>query len=569
MQELNEILSLIDSYIGGASWFVYFLLGTGAFFTIYLGFPQIRYFGHALKIVRGKFDKEGDEGDTSHFQALATALSGTVGTGNIAGVAFAIHLGGPAALFWMIVTAFLGMTTKFVEVTLSHKYREKAHDGSIAGGPMYYMKNAFNGTPLGPTMKVVAVMFAIATILSSFGTGNMPQINSIASALFTTFGIDQMITGGVLAIVLGIVIIGGIKRIAKVTEKLVPGMAIIYFIGAISVIIYNIENLVPGFISIFSDIFSGTSATGGFLGASIAYAFNRGVNRGLFSNEAGQGSAPIAHAAAKAHEPVSEGLVAILEPFIDTIVICTLTGLVLLSSGVWNEKIENQFQGADMEIMAGMYDETNPEDQNKLFKHLTGDISLPLHNGTLTVEKGIVQEPVTIIHARSIAENTKVYLGENLFSGTIKIEQGKVVAPVNGEQEYIFKGKSLVHSIPLTSEAFTRSYFGEYGQYIISLGILLFAFSTAISWSYYGGRATNFLFGSEYIIYYRIAYVIGFFFAAFTDTTIIWTLSGITIALMTVPNLVGILLLRKEMKQTVQDYWSDFKSNWPGEKTPE
>jgi len=320
MQKLNDILLIIDSYLGGSEWFVFLLLGTGLFFTIYLKFPQIRYFKHALKVVTGKFDKKTDEGDASHFQALATALSGTVGTGNIAGVALAIHLGGPAALFWMIVTAFFGMTTKFVEVTLSHKYREKASDGSIAGGPMYYMKNKLN-------MKWLAAMFAVATVFSSFGTGNMPQINSISNSVYSTFGVDQIITGAVLAVLLGVVIIGGISRIVQITDKLVPAMALIYLIGSFSVIFYNYENIIPSLESIFGDLFTGSAASGGFLGATIAFAFNRGVNRGLFSNEAGQGSAPIAHAAAKAHEPVSEGMVAILEPFIDTILICSLTSL--------------------------------------------------------------------------------------------------------------------------------------------------------------------------------------------------------------------------------------------------
>ncbi|MFW5761547.1 MAG: alanine:cation symporter family protein, partial [Cyclobacteriaceae bacterium] len=197
--ELNEWLKLIDSWIGGHLWFVLFLLGTGLFFTLYLNFPQFRYFRHALSIVRGKYDKEGDEGDTSHFQALATALSGTVGTGNIAGVAFALHLGGPAALFWMLVTAFFGMTTKFVEVTLSHKYREKTEDGTMAGGPMYYMKNRLN-------LKWMAIIFAAATVISSFGTGSLPQIRSISDAMQSTFGIDYIITGAVLAILLALVI---------------------------------------------------------------------------------------------------------------------------------------------------------------------------------------------------------------------------------------------------------------------------------------------------------------------------------------------------------------------------
>jgi AGCS family alanine or glycine:cation symporter len=209
MQEIQEVLSLIDGYIGGSGWFAYFLLLTGVFFTVYLKFPQIRYFRHAVKVVKGKFDKSGDEGDTSHFQALATALSGTVGTGNIAGVALALYLGGPAALFWMLVTAAVGMTTKFVEVTLSHKYREKTQDGTMAGGPMYYMKNAqfrIFGRPI--KMKWMAGIFALATVFSSFGTGNLPQINSISNSVLATFGVERWISGLVLAALLALVIIG-------------------------------------------------------------------------------------------------------------------------------------------------------------------------------------------------------------------------------------------------------------------------------------------------------------------------------------------------------------------------
>jgi alanine or glycine:cation symporter, AGCS family len=555
MEELNSILSVIDSNIGGASWFVYLLLGTGVFFTIYLRFPQFRYFAHAIRIVRGKYDKKGDEGDASHFQALATALSGTVGTGNIAGVALAIHLGGPAAIFWMLVTALLGMTTKFVEVTLSHKYREKTEDGSISGGPMYYMKNKLN-------MKWMAAIFAIATVISSFGTGNLPQINSISNSIFATFGIDQMITGGVLAVILGFVIIGGIKRIASVTEKLVPVMAIIYVIGALGVILYNYENIIPSFQSIFADIFTGSSATGGFLGASIAFAFNRGVNRGLFSNEAGQGSAPIAHAAARANEPVSEGMVSILEPFIDTVVICTLTGLVLLSSGVWNQKVVNQFQMADLEVLNRTYQENSEADRQELSAYLRNEGSIAYFNGELDIQNGVIQNEVTLLNSRSIAEEVKVAQNGSPYTGAVAVSNGRVNDQGGA---IVFEGSSLLHSAPLTAEAFKRGILGDFGQYIIAIGLLLFAFSTAISWSYYGSRAMTYLFGSSSIKYYNVFYVIAFFFGAFTDTTIVWTLAGIAIALMTIPNLIGILLLRKDMKQTVDQYWEDFNKEH-GEK---
>ena len=557
MNNLNNILSLIDSHIGGSQWFVFLLLGTGIFFTIYLKFPQFRYLKHSLRIVRGKFDLEGDKGDTSHFQALTTALSGTVGTGNIAGVAFAIHLGGPPALFWMLMTAAVGMTTKFVEVTLSHKYRETAADGSIAGGPMYYMKNRLH-------LKWLAAIFAVATIFSSFGTGSLPQINSIANSALETFGIDPKITGIILTVLLGAVIIGGIKRIAKVTSTLVPFMAIFYFIGAISVIAYNYQNILPSLEAIFGNVFTGTAAAGGFLGGSIAFAFNRGVNRGLFSNEAGQGSAPIAHAAARAHEPVSEGLVALLEPFIDTIIICTLTGLVIVTSGVWSEKMENVFQKTDMIVLAKTYNDQNKKDANQLYNFLDGKTELPLFSGKLNVNNGVIENQPTIINARSVAEDVKVWVNNQPYTGSLEFEDGKIVS----DEGATFSGKSLMHSAPLTTVAFTRSWFGDYGKYIVSIGLLMFAFSTAISWSYYGDRAVTYLLGSKKVIYYHIIYVIGFFFASFTDTTIIWTLSGITIALMTIPNLFGILSLAKEMKSEVKLFWKEYALRYPGEKVP-
>ncbi|MCA1760062.1 MAG: amino acid carrier protein [Bacteroidales bacterium] len=557
MNKLNEILSVIDGYIGGSQWFVFLLLGTGLFFTIYLKFPQFRYLKYSLRIVRGKFDKAGDIGDTSHFQALTTALSGTVGTGNIAGVALAIHLGGPAALFWMLVTAAVGMTTKFVEVTLSHKYREQAEDGSISGGPMYYMKNRLN-------MKWLAVIFAVATVLSSFGTGSLPQINSISNSMFETFGINHMLTGGILAVLLGFVIIGGIKRIAKVTSRLVPIMALVYFIGAIAVIIYNYENIIPSIAAIFGDVFTGSAAVGGFLGGSIAFAFNRGVNRGLFSNEAGQGSAPIAHAAARAHEPVSEGLVALLEPFIDTIIICSLTGLVLLSSGVWTEKYDNKFQEADLVFLNETYSETNAQEVENLHQYLIGNTNIEVFTGSFAVDEGVIQNQPTILHSRSVAEDVKVWFNNQPFSGQIDVKNGKLVSKTGLN----LSGKSLLHSAPLTTIAFTKSWFGDYGKYIVAIGLLMFAFSTAISWSYYGDRAITYLFGSSKVIYYHIIYVIGFFLASFTDTTIIWTLSGITIALMTIPNLFGILSLAKEMKNEVKLFWKEYADRYPGEKVP-
>lgn len=550
MEAINNFLLLLDSYLGSAAYFPYILLGVGIFFTLYLGFPQIRFFGHAWKVVSGKFDKKGAQGDTSHFQALSTALSGTVGTGNIGGVALAIFLGGPAALFWMWVTAFLGMTTKFVEVTLSHKYRVKTEDGTMAGGPMYYMDRRLN-------MKWLAVIFAIATIISSFGTGNMPQINNIAQSMEMSFGFDPMLTGGVLAIMLAMVIIGGIKRIAAVTSKIVPIMGVLYVIGALSVVFYNIDQIGPSFAAIFTDAFTGSAATGGFLGATFAYAFNRGVNRGLFSNEAGQGSAPIAHAAARADEPVSEGLVSILEPFIDTIIVCTLTGLVILSSGVWNQKHENIFSRTDLEIVAGNYDDKVDADRTALYHYLnsTDENTIEKYTGTIQVVDGAaVSNGYTMLHARSVAENVQfIVAGEDPYTGTLRIDNGRLM-----KEDIVIVGDSLVHSAALTSIAFSNGFLGSAGEYIVPISLMLFAFSTAIAWSYYGDRAVVYLFGQKGVMPYRIIYVAGFFVASFADTTLVWTLSYVAIVLMTLPNLLGIFLLRREMKDTVKAYWQDF-----------
>lgn len=551
MEAFHNILKSMDGMLGGAWWFPYVLLGTGFFFTIYLKFPQVRYFRHAWKVVTGKYDKANSPGDTSHFRALTTALSGTVGTGNIGGVAFALFLGGPAALFWMWATAFFGMTTKFVEVTLSHKYRDKTPDGSMAGGPMYYMDKRLN-------MKWLAVAFAIATVISSFGTGNLPQSNGIATSIESTFGYEPLMVGSILGILLALVILGGITRIAAVTSKIVPLMALIYVVGAFAVIFANLENVGPAFVSVFSDVFTGSAATGGFLGATIAYAFNRGVNRGLFSNEAGQGSAPIAHAAAKTDEPVSEGMVSILEPFIDTIIICTITGLVILSSGVWKEKHMNTFDRSDMRILAGTYVETDATDKETLFAYIN-DIDghgITDYTGEIQVVNGkAVNTGFTIINARSFAENVTFSIGEPVdnYTGTLKVIDGNLM-----KDSIIVTGESLIHSASLTALAFTKGFFGESGKYIVSIGLLLFAFSTAIAWSYYGDRAMTYLLGPRSVMPYRVVYVAGFVWAAVSDTTLVWTLSAVAIVVMTLPNLFGIFLLRKEMKDSVAEYWERF-----------
>lgn len=341
MQAPIDWLTAFTGQIAGLLWgnplTLLLLLGTGLYLTLRLGLIQLRGFRHATQLVGGRYTDPSHQGEVSHFQALATALSATVGTGNIAGVATAITLGGPGALFWMWMTAFFGMATKFTECTLALKFREVAPDGSVAGGPMYTLLH-------GLKMKRMAVLFAVFALVASFGIGNMVQANSVVDGIafiWPELRQDAWLVGVVMAILVGLVILGGVKRIARVAAALVPFMAILYIAAALIVLFNHIEAIPGAFVTIFNYALNPWAVGGAAVGEAIRW----GVARGLFSNEAGLGSSPMAHAAAKTNEPVREGLVAMLEPFIDTLVICTMTGLVIVVSGAWEVRPE-EMKGA-------------------------------------------------------------------------------------------------------------------------------------------------------------------------------------------------------------------------------
>lgn len=550
MVAFNDFLLLLDGYLSGSWWFPAFLIGTGIYFTAYLGFPQFKFFAHGWRIVTGKYAKQDTKGETSPFEALTTAMSGAVGTGNIGGVALAIWIGGPAAIFWMWITAIFGMTTKFVEVTMAHKYRTTLTDGSISGGPMYYIEKGFNKRWAG-------VIFAALMMICAIGSGNMPQINNIAVVLDSTFSIPKLATGLILGVMLWLIIAGGIKRIAKIASKLVPVMAVIYFGGALVVIVENYQNIIPSLHSIFSQVFSGSAAAGGFLGASFAMSLKLGVARGLYSNEAGQGSSPIAHASAKAEHSVEQGMVSILEPFIDTIVVCSVTALVILSSGAWTQKYENTFERSSMAIFDGSYTESNEGDVEELGKYIldarnftSNTTTVKNYSGNLNIVDGLLQQnDITIFHNNSIAEDVQFIEGGEPFTGSLEIIDGDI------ENSSIkVEGKSLIHSAELTSKAFASGVLGMYGEYIVAIGLLLFAFSTAIAWSYYGDRSTAYIFGEAAVPWYRMIYVVSFIAAAVIDTTIIWNIAYVVVALVTIPNLIALFVLRKEMKEQVTSY---------------
>jgi len=550
MVQFNDFLITLDGYLSGSWWFPILLVGTGIFFTIYLGFPQFKFFGKALNLVSGKNHKQDADGETSGFEALTTAMSGAVGTGNIGGVALAIWTGGPAAIFWMWITAIFGMTTKFVEVTMGHKYRTKLADGSISGGPMYYIEHALN-------MKWAGILFAFLMMITAIGSGNMPQINNIALVMSTEFSVPKIFTGLFLGALLWVIIIGGIQRIASVASKIIPIMGLIYLGGALVILIENYQNIIPSFNVIFAQVFTGSAAVGGFLGASFAMSLKYGVARGLYSNEAGQGSSPIAHASSK-NTSIDQGIVSILEPFIDTIVVCSVTALVILSSGVWTEKFDTTFSKTDMVILEGTYsDEENtdgtyiyPDHMANLTNYVQSlDSDVNEFSGILDVKDGkLVASQITILHSRSIAENIIIKDGNNLYSGKLNISKGKISEAV------IVEGKSLVSSAELTAKAFSQGTFGDYGGKLVAISLLLFAFSTAITWCYYGDRSTAYIFGEKAVFWYRNFYVLCFILAAVIDTTIVWNIAYVSVALVSIPNLIALFFLRKEVKKLSDEY---------------
>jgi AGCS family alanine or glycine:cation symporter len=446
---MQEFLGSISSFVWGPITIV-LLVGTGILVTLIVPFIQLRKFGYAWKLISGKYDDPEDKGEITHFQALSAALSATIGTGNIAGVGTAVALGGPGAVFWMWITAVFGMALKYGECLLSLKYRTIHPDGVVGAGPMYYLEK-------GLGQKWLGVLFAVFAAIASFGIGNMVQANSVAEPVLTYFGIPKLATGLFIGILVFLVIVGGIKRIGQVASRLVPIMAIFYIIGALVVIFANISQVPAALGMIFTDAFTGTAATGGFAGAAVAQVIRFGVARGVFSNEAGLGSAPIAHGAARTKEPVREGLVAMLGPFIDTIVICTMTALVIILTGAFTSGAT----GSD-----------------------------------------------------------------------------------------------------LTAKAFNIGLPGP-GGYIVAIGIIFFAFSTAISWSYYGDRCVDYLFGQKLVMPYRVLFCILLPVGAYVKLATVWTISDIFNALMAWPNLIGLIFLSPVIIKTTKEYFADPKRVYP------
>ncbi|MEX0857493.1 MAG: sodium:alanine symporter family protein [Balneolaceae bacterium] len=511
------------------------LLGFGIFITLRLGFVQIRRFTHGIKSVMGKYDDPDDEGDVNHFQALTTALSATVGIGNIAGVAIAIHYGGPGALFWMWITAFFGMAIKYTECTLAVKYRIQNEDGSVSGGPMYYIEKG-----LGANWKWLAIFFAAMAVICSFLTGNAVQANTVADTMYSSFLIPGWITGLVTATLVGVVIIGGIKRIGQVTARLMPIMALIYVLGALIILMLNAGDVIPAFGTIVSSAFTPEAGLFGVGSGAFLTTLVWGIKRGLFSNEAGQGSAPIAHGAAKTDEPVREGVVALLEPFIDTLVVCTMTGLVIVSTGVWEERHDMAF------------DPGNKENSYQIAEN----------GNTIFIEDGV---PVNGDVLRNDFPTGAFFMDEaqeEEFNGTITLVGNQaIIADENGNEISRLYTNIIENGAPLTSLAFQKglSPIFPYGQHLVTFCVLLFGVSTAISWSYYGDRSIQYLAGDKSIIYYKVVYLIMHFVGAIFPLATVWAIGDIALGLMTFPNIIALFALSGTVAVASKTYFQKMK----------
>ena len=542
METFENIVGTLNDLVWSTPSFFPFmvavLLSFGIFITLRLGFVQIRYFKHGILTVMGKFDHPDAIGDVNHFQALTTALSATVGIGNIAGVAIAIHYGGPGALFWMWVTAFFGMAVKYTECTLAVKYRIQNSDGSVSGGPMYYIEKG-----LGAQWKWLAVFFAAMAVICSFLTGNAVQANTVADTMKATFLIPGWITGLATASLVGFVIVGGIKRIGRVTASLMPLMAIIYVLGALIILLLNVEKVLPAFGTIIEYAFTPKAGAFGIGSGLFLTTLVWGIKRGLFSNEAGQGSAPIAHGAAKTKEPVREGVVALLEPFIDTIVVCTMTGLVIVSTGVWEQKHPTVFTTNALETSFKIDDEST----------------------ILTISNGVPVNGDILRNDYSYGELYTDIDREELFSGQIVVlEDGSVtIQTLTGENLGELQTSIVENGAPLTALAFEKGLSPLFagGKYIVTICVILFGVSTAISWSYYGDRSIQYLAGDSSIIYYKMVYLVMHFLGAILALETVWAIGDIALGLMTFPNIIALFALSGVVAKATKTYFDSYKAN--------
>lgn len=544
MEELSRIIKVVDDFVWGPVMLV-LLVGTGIFLTVRLRFLPWRNLGYALKMTLSKearTTKRGT-GDISPFSALTTALAATIGTGNIVGVATAMVSGGPGALVWMWISACFGLSSKFSECMLAIKYREVNEKGEMSGGPMYTMKKAFRHKKLGA---VLGWLFALFAVIASFGIGNMTQANSISDALKSTFRVPTVISGIILTILALVIIVGGIQKISKVSSVVVPFMAIFYVLAGIIVIICNYRNVPEGVAMIFKMAFSVKAVGGGLCGsitAAMMNAMHYGVARGVFSNEAGMGSAAITAAAATTDNPVRQGYINMTGTFWDTIVVCTITGLCIASSGVL---------GATELDKAGRY----AVESDSLTVYTVND-----KNEEVQTEYKVVLDGDQAVLTNTADQSELVLYAKD--TQNISVLEGNYSDASGNEYEFdsdgVYKCNKLVKGSALTILAFETA-LGKAGGYLVCIGIALFAFSTILGWEYHGEKAFEYLFGTHrYNMVYRIVFSLIVYIGATTALDIVWNFSDIANALMAIPNLICLLALSGVIAKDVVEFQKEIK----------
>ncbi len=507
MGQLMETICHINDFLWGA-WTLYVLLGAGIVFTLWTKFSQFKILTHGVAVTRGKYDKADDPGVINHFQALSAALSATIGLGNIGGVAVAIALGGPGALFWMWIVGFFGMALKAVEITLAMLYRNTDDPDDPHGGAMWVIHNTV-GAKGGFSLvvaKTLGVIFCITLLIMTMAGGNMFQTWNVADLTLNYFGVPKIATGIVLAILVGLVIVGGIKRIGQVAARLVPIMCVLYLLSSLAVLAVNVQEIPSMFALIFRCAFAKTEAAGAFLGGTFGFVFAQGMKRALFSNEAGLGSAPIAHAAAKTNEPAREGIVGGMGPFIDTLCICSLTALVIISTGTWNRGPIGEMTGVvELVKNEGKIELVAPEQVSALPELPQGE-TWKVNTQVFFLLRIPVDQEGAWKHIRIYGTIQGDRLGK---PRTIEWEE----IPVGAQWVLDKEGKTVkgvfrnFAGATLTGHAFDRAFPGL-GKWLVTLAAWFFAVSTMISWSYYGEQGVVYMFGKRAVLPYQLIFLL-------------------------------------------------------------
>lgn len=581
---MEKFLSLIDHYnniVNGIVWgtpMLILLIGVGIFYTIRIKGFQITHakevYENTVKGIFGGSKGKKNKNVLSQFQALSTALASTIGTGNIAGVSTAIVVGGPGSIFWMWICAIFGMATHFAEIVLGIYFRNYEEGKGYNGGPMYYLENGIGKQmKLKHLGKILAIFFALFTFIASYGIGNMTQINSISEALRTNFNVPPLVCGIVFAIIAALIIFGGISRIGKVAERIVPFMALFYIIVGIIMVVLNIKNVPAVFVSIFTGAFNTQAIAGGALGVIMKRAISYGFKRGAFSNEAGLGTSVIAHSASEVKEPVKQGLWGIFEVFFDTLIVCTFTSLIILSSSLKAPTIEEVMEDLPMEETIVCIDDSNADENGEVMLVDNNIYRMPIKLDASNNAKTYLYEPNDGKDYIQIYSCGNTYYVEKLddndltsdscfFGNVLKVKANPIYHTnkeilIGDDDNPVIDSIHIenINGVSLVTLAVSNKLSNWAGK-ILAIAVTLFAFTTILGWSYYGSQTIGYIFGKISIYIYKVFYILFIIVGSVMSLNLVWNITDTFNALMAIPNLIGLLLLSGTVIKIVKNYYA-------------